>query len=141
MKKKATSQVAQQKVDAWINKAKIGFGIKSIICLLDQRQLRLYAELKVDLISYYRENGFRVAHIPVRNYQHPALSDRQLERVWRAYKRLEKPVLIHCSAGIGRTGKAVSSIKSKLPVFSTRGRTVKKATSAKEGTSVNFSPH
>src|SRR5689334_1895396 len=76
-------------VDAWFKQATTGFGIRSIICLLDHRQLRLYAGLRTDLVSYYRENGFRVEHIPVRNCQHPALSDRQLRKVWKAYQRLE----------------------------------------------------
>ena len=67
-------------------------------------------------MSYYRKNGFEVEHISVRNYQHPALSDHDLEKVWKAYKRLEKPVLVHCSDGIGRTGKAVSYIKRQLYV-------------------------
>src|ERR1700676_5761519 len=103
VKNKPRVQVPRSIVDAWIKKAKFRFGIRSIVCLLDQRQLRLYQSLCVDLVFYYRANGFEVVHIPVRNYKRPALSDRELEKVWRAYQRLEKPVLIHCSAGIGRT--------------------------------------
>jgi protein tyrosine phosphatase len=45
-----------------------------------------------------------------------APSDRQRGKVWTAYKRLEKPVLVHCRAGIGRTHKAVSYIKRKLKI-------------------------
>ena len=68
----------------------------------------------MSLVSYYRASGFQAKDIPVRNYKHPALSDRELKKVWEAYQRLEKPVLIHCSAGLDRTGKAVSYIKRKL---------------------------
>jgi hypothetical protein len=46
--------------------------------------------LQMDLVSYYLARGFHVAHIPVRNYKHPALSGQELERglelinVWRS---------------------------------------------------------
>ena len=34
--------VPKSVVDAWLKKARTRFGIRSIICLLDQRQLRIY---------------------------------------------------------------------------------------------------
>nr|WP_246430939.1 tyrosine-protein phosphatase [Prosthecobacter dejongeii] len=41
------------------------------------------------------------------------MSQRQLQQVLQLYEGLPKPVLIHCSAGLDRTGAAVAFIKKQ----------------------------
>jgi protein tyrosine phosphatase (PTP) superfamily phosphohydrolase (DUF442 family) len=97
-------------VDAWIAEA-MAEGVRSIICLLGDDQLPLYAALPDGLIAYYRAAKFTVAHVPSRDHANPPLSREQLDTVRHAYRELPKPVLVHCSAGCSRTGEAVRSIQ------------------------------
>ena len=66
-------------VDIWLAEVKV-FGIRSIICLLGPDQLQLYDQLPTDLVSYYRQAGFEVEHIPIRDHQHPAMSQEDLAK-------------------------------------------------------------
>lgn len=105
--------VSSEEVDEWLTKVR-ACGIKSIMCLLAEDQLPLYNRLPAGLISYYQNAGFAVVHIPVQDHRQPPLTKEQLEKVWETYQAFPKPVLVHCSAGIDRTGRAVEHIQHLL---------------------------
>jgi hypothetical protein len=89
-------------------------GIGSILCLLADEHLKLYAGLPNGLLDYYRTSGFTVAHVPVTDHKWPPLDAAELAKAWKAFCDLPKPVQIHCSAGVDRTGAAIKNIKAKL---------------------------
>ncbi len=110
----AESLVPRDAVDAWIQRVR-GAGIASILCLLDGDQLPLYEPaLPRGLVSYYRDMGFHVAHVPTPDGLREPFTPEQYERIWRAFVDLPKPVLVHCSAGLDRTGRAIQHILERL---------------------------
>ena len=103
--------VSREVVDEWIKEVK-DMGIRSIICFLSDDQLPFYSGLPSGLIQYYRDAGFDVAHIPEDDYKTPPLSEEGVRESVTSFERLQKPVLVHCSAGLARTGMAIDAILS-----------------------------
>lgn len=97
-------------------------GIRSIICLMHPKEIRLYADLDLgsaNLIEFYRDQGFYVEHIPWDDPAHRPSLDRATfqdelrcvrEEALIAFAKLPKPVLIHCSAGIDRSAPVAAYI-------------------------------
>ena len=107
---------SDEKIRNWAENV-TALGIKSVLCILDNLQIAHYRAIKVDgdgLFGFYRSLGLEVAHVEADDHKKPPLNQKELEAVWEAYERLEKPVLVHCSAGRDRTGAALELILSKL---------------------------
>ena len=101
--------ISKEAVDEWIENIR-AMGVRSIICFLSDHQLAFYSDLPSGLIQYYREANLEVAHIPEDDYKSPPLSEKGVRESVAAFERLEKPVLVHCSAGLARTGMAIDAI-------------------------------
>ena len=89
--------------------------IRGILCFLSQDELaEHYGSCGIDLLATYRDRKFVVGHMPVSDYRQPPLRRSDLAKIRAVFGKLPKPCLIHCSAGIDRTGAAVEFIQSQL---------------------------
>jgi hypothetical protein len=69
----ANATVSPEVVSHWISEAK-SVGAKSIICLLNEQHLKLYGGLPVGLLQAYRDAGFEVGHVLIRDRRSQAVN-------------------------------------------------------------------
>lgn len=96
--------------------------IETIIVLIPHEDLAFF--YNTDLLKSYRDNGLHVIHFPISDYSIPDQMASFHSLILDALSRLKDGnLLIHCSAGIGRTGLVASGI------LISRGLTAKDAIS------------
>jgi hypothetical protein len=99
-------------------------GIRSIISLMHDRDIRCYQSLNLgteNLIEFYKQQGFQVAHVPWEDPHHKKSSHEEKrvthlkvrQQALTAYDDLPKPVLVQCSAGIDRSSPVAAFISIK----------------------------
>jgi protein-tyrosine phosphatase len=115
-----SKEAGETVVNDWLNRVKRA-GIGTILCLLDEVQLGYYGSISGGLLKFYEQAGFVVIHRPVRDHQHPPVPNQILQAVLSDFENAKKPVLVHCSAGIDRTGAVIRFLQAEIPGLQARG--------------------
>lgn len=102
----------QAALDLWIRSV-VASGFKSIVCLLSGQELALYSHLDGGLLGQYERNGIESVSIPIPIDRSPVLTGGDRAEILDAFLKLPKPIVIHCSAGIVRSGAAVRFLEAR----------------------------
>ncbi len=100
-------------VESWVDRV-VDAGFRTVISLLEEAQHeRYYMRGGISLhpgglYGYYESRGLRVMTVPCTDYQRP--SKDQMRQVLDAFRRLPKPILLHCSAAIDRAAPIAAYI-------------------------------
>ncbi len=102
----------QAALDQWIRSV-VASGFKSIVCLLSERELALYSHMAGGLLAQYERKGVESVSIPIPIDRSPVLTAGDRAQIMDAFLRLPKPLLIHCSAGVVRSGAALRFLEAQ----------------------------
>jgi protein tyrosine/serine phosphatase len=100
-------------VESWLNRVK-DYNIKSIFSLLDEDELEIYNYLPSTYESFCRENGFDFFNLSLTDGMNSIETTKNSELIIDAFTQLNRPVLVHCNAGVERTGYALEVIQKFL---------------------------
>lgn len=92
----------EDQIDHWIDSMREA-GMRRVVCLLHRPQLARYLDL---LGAYERAFGpTNVCHAPIKDYHlaDPATLETAVSFL-RSADRADEPTVVHCAAGLGRTG-------------------------------------
>ncbi len=107
-------EVAPEDVEEWIRRAG-WLGIRTIISFLSDAEVEAYyARLAVPLHRAYELAGFTVLRLPLEDPWNEVANQAALEQLLAALPQLPSPWLVHCSAGVDRTGFAVRHLTHHL---------------------------
>lgn len=107
-------EVAAEDVAAWIERAH-WLGIRTIISFLTDAEVEAYyASLSVPLHQAYELAGFTVLRLPLDDPWNEAANQAALARLLAVLPQLPPPWLVHCSAGVDRTGFAIRHLTQHL---------------------------
>jgi atypical dual specificity phosphatase len=92
-------------VDAWIDDM-LARGIRRVVCLLEPARLERYE----DLIGHYRRRFGHALHAPIDDHGLPStpVLEQTLDTL-AAAEHAGEPIVLHCAAGMGRTGLMASA--------------------------------